>query len=128
MLKLLELRMYLKFIVGGSLSTLLNLAITYLLTEVGHVWHMLAFAIALGIEIIFQFLYHSVITFKKKGKATLFLLVILLISDLNWILVYIISVKWRWHYLTSIILAALIISIINFYLNRYLVFRSKNGE
>lgn len=119
-----ELLRYLKFISGGGLSLLLGLFITYVLTEVAGLWHMLSFGIALLIEIIFLFFYHSVITFKKRGKFWLFMAVVLFISDLNWILVYITTVFWNWNYLISIVLIAVIVSIVNYLMNKILVFRN----
>ena len=62
---------YLKFVFGGGFSLILNLLITSVLTEYLQLWHMLSFSIALGIEILFLFVYHSLITFKKKGKLLL---------------------------------------------------------
>jgi putative flippase GtrA len=116
---------YFRFLVGGGLSLLLGLAITYILTEFFGIWHMLSFGIALAIEIIFLFLYHSVITFGKRGKFWLFIPVVLFISDLNWILVYVATIIFGWNYLISIIMVAGIVSVINFIMNKLLVFNKK---
>lgn len=114
---------YVKFIFGGGLSLMLNLLVTYILTEVVHLWHMLSFGIALGLEIFFLFIYHSLFTFKKKGRFLVFVIVILFISTLNWILVYIASITLGIHYLISIIGVALLVSLLNYGLNKKLVFR-----
>jgi len=114
---------YFKFLIGGGLSLLLNLFITFILTEYVHIWYMASFAIALGMEIFFLFLYHSVITFKKKGNFILFFLIILFISDLNWILVYLTTELLNWHYLFAIVIVAGTVSIINFLFNKYFVFK-----
>ena len=114
---------YFKFLIGGGISLLFGLGITYALTEVIGLWHMLSLAIAIVIEALFLFLYHSVITFKKKGRFGLFILVVLFISDLNWILVYIASVTWNFNYLISIVAVAGMVSAINFGMNRWLVFK-----
>ena len=114
---------YFKFLIGGGLSLLLNLGITFTLTEHLTIHYMASYTLALLIEIIFLFLYHSVITFKKRGRFWLFFFVVLFISDLNWILVYFISKILKENYLVSIVIAAGIISIINFSLNRLLVFK-----
>ncbi|HLC51656.1 MAG TPA: GtrA family protein [Candidatus Nanoarchaeia archaeon] len=118
-----EFYRYFKFIVGGGISLLIALGITYALTEIIGLWHMLSFGIALLIEIIFLFFYHSVVTFKKRGKFWLFMSVILFISNLNWILVYITTVFWQWNYLASIVLVALMVSVLNYLINKTLVFR-----
>ena len=113
---------YFKFLVGGGISLLISLALTYLLTEYVHLWHMTSFALVLGVEVIFLFLYHSVITFKKRGKFLLFIFIILFISDLNWIFVYYLSEVFEIYYVFAIILSAGVISILNFSMNKLLVF------
>ncbi len=114
---------YFKFLCGGGLSLLLNLTVTYLLTEVFHLWHMLSFAIALCLEILFLFGYHSMVTFRTKGKFWVFVIVILFISALNWVGVYLASVVLGIHYLASIVIVALIISVLNYFLNKKIVFK-----
>ena len=119
---------YFKFLFGGGLSLILNLAVTYLLTEFFQLWHMLSFALALCLEILFLFGYHSMITFRKKGHFLKFVIVILFISALNWVGVYLLSVILRVYYLLSIILVALIISILNYFLNKRLVFNRVENQ
>ena len=114
---------YVKFIFGGGLSLIINLIITYALTEYLHLWHMLSFSIALVIEILFLFIYHSFVTFKKDAKVPLFIIIILIISGMNWIAVYFLSVIVGIQYLIAITLSAGVISIINYLLNRNLVFK-----
>ncbi len=114
---------YFKFLFGGGLSLILNLTVTYLLTEFFQLWHMLSFAIALCTEILFLFGYHSLVTFRTKGKFWVFLIVILFISALNWVGVYLASVVLEIHYIISIVIVALIISVLNYFLNKRLVFR-----
>ncbi|HLC81356.1 MAG TPA: GtrA family protein [Candidatus Nanoarchaeia archaeon] len=123
-----ELFRYLKFLIGGGLSLLFGLGITYALTEVLGLWHMFSLAVAIGIEAIFLFLYHSVITFRKKGRFWLFVFVVLFISDLNWILVYVASVNWNFNYLLSIVVVAGMVSVLNFGMNRWLVFSRGNHK
>ena len=114
---------YLKFIFGGGLSLIINLIITYFLTEYIYLWHMLSFSIALGIEIVFLFIYHTFITFKKEAKLLLFITIILIISGMNWIAVYLLTTIIGIHYIIAIIFSAGMISIINYLLNRNLVFK-----
>ena len=59
---------YITFVFGGVLSLIINLIITYVLTEYLQLWHMLSFSIALGTEILFLFIYHTFITFKKEAN------------------------------------------------------------
>lgn len=120
-----DLFRYVKFIFGGGLSLILNLLVTYVLTEFLHLWHMISYSIALGLEIIFLFLYHSVVTFKQRGKFLLFAVIILFISTLNWIFVYLLSVTLEIQYLISIVVVALGISVLNYLMNKKLVFNGK---
>lgn len=118
-----DLFRYVKFLLGGGLSLLLNLGITYVLTEFLQLWHMLSFAIALGCEIVFLFVYHSYITFRKNGDLWLFIVVVLFISGLNWLAVYVLTEILTLPYLVAIVLAAGAISILNYGINKKVVFR-----
>ena len=117
-----ELYRYFRFLVGGGLSLLLNLGVTYVLTEYFHLWYMLSFAIALALEILFLFLYHSQVTFQSQGRFLRFVLGILFISALNWAGVYLVTVPLGVHYLIAIPGVALIISLLNYWMNRTWVF------
>ena len=117
-----DLYKYLKFLFGGGLSLLLNLGITYSLTEFLHLWHMFSFAIALGCGIFFLFVYHSYVTFRKKGNFWLFAVVILFISGLNWLAVYLLTEILALPYLIAIVLAAGVISLLNYGINKTIVF------
>lgn len=117
-----DLFRYIRFLFGGGLSLLLNLGITYVLTEYFNLWHMLSFAIALGCEILFLFSYHSYVTFRKNGKFWLFALVILFISGLNWMGVYALTEVLTLPYLIAILLSAGVISLLNYGINKKVVF------
>ncbi|MDP3734253.1 MAG: GtrA family protein [Nanoarchaeota archaeon] len=113
---------YSRFLFGGGISLILNILITYILTDSFDLWHMLSFAIALTIEILFLFMYHSLFTFRKRGKFLLFVMVILGISALNWSFVYLLSVILQLQYLISIVISAGVISLLNYTLNKKIVF------
>jgi putative flippase GtrA len=117
-----DLYKYIKFIFGGGISLLLNLLATYLLTEFFSLWHMVSFGIALGLEIIFLFVYHSFITFRKAGRFHRFVIVLVCISVLNWFGVYLGSEVLGVYYLVAIVVVALVISVFNYLINKKLVF------
>lgn len=117
-----DLHRYFRFIFGGGLSLMLNLFVTYVLTEFFHFWHMVSFSLALGMEIAFLFVYHSLITFRQRGKFFRFVFIILGISGLNWLGVYFLSVILGIQYLISIVIAALLISVLNYSMNKKWVF------
>ncbi len=118
-----DLFRYVKFLFGGGLSLLLNLLITYSLTEFLQLWHMLSFGIALGCEILFLFVYHSYVTFRKDGKFLVFALVVLFISGLNWMFVYLLTELLGVPYLYAIVVSAAAISVLNYGLNKKIVFK-----
>ena len=118
-----DLYNYIKFLFGGGLSLLLNLGITYSLTEFLHFWHMVAFAMALTCEIFFLFTYHSLVTFRKQGRFFFFAAVVLFISGLNWLAVYALTEVLTLPYLIAIVLAAGVISVLNYGINKRIVFR-----
>ena len=120
-----DLSRYMTFLFGGGVSLLLNLMVTYGLTEYLHFWHMFSFAVALTLELFFLFIYHSLVTFKKKGHFFLFVMVILFISTLNWVSVYMLSELWNIRYVFSIIIAAGVISLLNYLINRNVVFKDE---
>ena len=119
----LDLYAYVKFIIGGCISLILNLIVTWLLTEFIGLWHMISFGIALGTEVVFLFIYHTLITFKKKGKLARFVIVILIISGLNWLAVGLLSVILGLPYLIAIVISAGVISVANYIINKKLVFK-----
>ena len=118
-----DLFCYVTFLFGGGLSLLLNLGITYSLTEYLHLWHMFSFAVALGCEIFFLFVYHSYVTFRKNGRFWLFAAVIIFISSLNWLAVYLLTEILVLPYLIAIVLSAGVISLLNYGINKIVVFR-----
>ncbi len=116
------LRRYFTFLFGGGLGLIINVIITYLLTEFFGLWHMVSFSIAMGLEVIFLFTYHTLVTFKKRGNLLRYLIVVLSVGGLNWLAVYFLSVILPVPYLIAIILSAGVISIANYLLNKKLVF------
>ena len=120
-----EIKRYFVFITGGAISTLISIAITFILTEAFKLWHMIGVSLALFAEIIFQFIYHSRVTFKSKGRFKVFAVLLILLSGLYWLLVYLLSVRLEIHYIPSIILASFAVSILNYTLNKQLVFNPK---
>jgi len=113
---------YIKFVIGGTISLLFNLAITNILIVQFEIWHMIGYGISLSLEIAFLFFYHSLVTFKIYGKITNFLFNIVFISFLNWLGVLLLSTILEFNYNLSIILVAGFLSIINYILSKNLVF------
>ncbi len=132
-----ELAKYFIFIIGGGLGLLINVAVTYLLTDVLGIWFRLSYAIGLGVNLIFNFFYHSYITFNKKDRAikrlNLFIPITLFITVTNYFLVMlftsILVLDWIMPFFQSYYKYIVIIgitgfvSIINYIANKKLVFK-----
>lgn len=120
---------YTKFIFGGGLALLINLAVTYYLTEYFNIWHIYSYGVIQILELIFLYIYHSIVTFKIYAKFIKFFIVILFIAFINWLFVLILTIQTNLDYLFIIILVTAVISIINFSLNKIYVFKSiKNSR
>ncbi len=128
---------YLKFVTGGGLGLLVNLSVTYLLTEVLGVWFRVAYAAGLGANVIFNFLYHRQVTFNRMGGAMKrlfwFMPLTLGITLANYLLVGLFTgeefaafgepLLGSFYKYAVIIAITTLLSIINYAANRVWVFR-----
>ena len=115
------------FSIGGGLGALINWTITVILTEIFKMWYMASYSIGLAINLVFNFLYQRQITFKMRDKVKrrfiLFTMVSLSTILLNLLLVYLLTEYFKLFYLISIIIITILIAVINFILNKELVFK-----
>ncbi len=115
------------FSIGGGLGAIINWTITVTLTEIFHMWYILSYSIGLAINLIFNFIYHQNITFKKKDRwkkrFTFFTVVSILTIILNLLSVYLVTELLQIFYLISIIFITILIAILNFVLNKEIVFK-----
>jgi len=114
------------FLIGGGLGALINLALTYLLTEFFGVWYMGAYSLGVCANIIFNFWYHKNITFKIQDKLrrrmVKFALTNVFIGGGIMVLVYMLTEILKVQYILSGIIAIGLMSIINFLINKFWVF------
>ncbi len=127
---------YAKFIFGGGLGLLINIAVTYLLTDVLGIMFRLSYALGLVVNVIFNFFYHRHITFNKKDKSIKrlykFIPITLAVTAANYILVLlftsILVLDWiipffkPYYKYIAIIGITGIVSVINYYVNKKMVF------
>lgn len=122
-----QLKKYVVFIIGGGLGAFINWTITVLLTELFGMWYMASYAIGQVVNIIFNFVYHRHITFKKtdnmKKRLLSFIVVSILLTILNMALVYLATESLKIFYLIPIIVVTILISIFNYILNKEVVFK-----
>lgn len=122
-----QAKRFIIFSIGGGLGTLVNLAITVMLTELFHMWYMASYTIGQVVNLFFNFLYHRHITFKKtdrwRKRFVYFTIISLLTILLNMLLVYLITELFKIFYIISIILITILIAVLNYLLNREVVFK-----
>ncbi len=132
-----ELRKYIKFIIGGGLGLLANVIVTFMLTEFMGVPFRASYILGLAANIIFNFIFHMVVTFKTKEKASIrfvkFVPLTLSIAAANYLFVRIFTeliiisliagILGGYYKYVVIVLVTAAISVINYALNRYLVFK-----
>lgn len=133
-----ETAKYTRFIIGGGLGLLLNLAITYTLTEIAGLWFWMSYAIALAANVAFNFYYHIRITFRKTKASINNMLkfgpLTLGITATNYVAVRIftelivlkgilpITAQPYYNYVVIIIVTGTL-SVINYYANKIWVFK-----
>ena len=114
------------FGVGGMVIFIFELFLTILLTEHFEVKYYNSFAIALFIGTVLLYFYHSSITFpnSRKKRYHYFFFTYTFSGALFWFLSILVTKMVKLHYSLGIILTAVPISIINFSINKYIVFKS----
>jgi putative flippase GtrA len=130
------LRKYLIFIAGGGTGLLIAEAITTLLTESFNMWYLISYTIGTAVSIIFTFIYHRYITFRKsteiRKRFIKFVFVVTVIATLNVVLVYFFTEAAaaflgieisKLLYWSTIFIITLVLSTINFAINKLWVFK-----
>ena len=119
---------FLRFVLVGSCGLLLNLGITYVLTEFYGVWYFSAFLIGVVCNWMTTFLLNSLVTFPgRKSKSTsrrffIYITVYMVSFLFNAALVYIFTSYIGVYYLFSIILATAITTSSTFILSKKIIF------
>lgn len=115
-----------KFLMGGGINFILNITITYALTEFLGLYYLTSFMIVQIILIVYGYLYNSMVTFKIKTKSKKrFLKFISLLSIfyvINILLVKTLTDIVGMPYLISIIVTIVATTILRFSAYRKLVF------
>lgn len=115
------------YLFGNHLAFLGQILLTWILTEVFHIWHMFSYGISLLLAFIFMFFFHHYITFgltdSNYKDLPLFMIIISLVYLSSWSLVYLITSILGWHYISTIILVSIPAALTSYILNKKLVFR-----
>lgn len=128
---------YIKFVTGGGLGLLVNLAVTYALTELLDMWFGAAYALGLSANVLFNFMYHRHFTFSQTGQALerlyKFIPLTLAVAAANYLVVRFLTEAFisnageamlgGYYKYAVIIFVTTVLSIMNYAANRLWVFR-----
>ena len=109
---------------GGFLVFLYEILLTIFLVEVFDWWYVYAYLVALLSGMVFLFLYHSRITFQKGLRLLYWAKFFLLYSFIYLIalMIVVIAALLRIHYIFSILLSSISLSLLSYHANRKWVF------
>lgn len=121
---------FLRFCLVGGSSTILQLSLLYLLTEVTRIHYLISSAIAFIISVAYSFCLHRVWTFEVnfgKISSQLSVFYTIYISTLigNSIGLYILVEFFSVYYLLAQWIMILFFGIINFLLSKYITFATR---
>lgn len=115
------------FLFGNHLAFLLEILLTWILTEIFYMWYMVSFGISLGLAFIFMFFFHHYVTFEVTHDGykhlPIFMIITCAVYISSWALVYLITSALGWHYILTIILVSIPASLISYILNKKFVFK-----
>ncbi|MFH1182167.1 MAG: GtrA family protein [Candidatus Woesearchaeota archaeon] len=130
------LRRYFIFLLGGGTGLLIAEVTTTLLTESFQLWYMLSYIIGTILAIIFTFIYHRYVTFRKftdvRKRFVKFVFVVSIIAVVNIALVYLSTEAvagyfgtevTKFYYWATIFIVTLVLSTVNFTVNKLWVFK-----
>lgn len=118
------------YLFGNQITFLAQLILTFILTETLHIWYMGSYGISLIVGLGFMFWYHKQITFSIKDTSNKHFIVfaVIMIGSfiVSWILVYLItSILPFLHYILTIILVSIPVSIFTYKIIKRVVFKIK---
>lgn len=129
------MKKFIKFLLGGGISYLIKLILTFILTNMFNVWYLLSYSITMTMIIIYGFFYNFYFTFKnvknKKNKFIIYMISVIGFALIDIFLVKILTDELNLYYLKSIIIStsALIIFKYLFYnMFVFLDYKEKGGN
>ena len=136
---LLKFKRYFIFIFGGGVGALVNWLISFLLTSIMGIHYVISYSLAQIANIVVNFIWHRFITFGVKSDSTSrfvkFFIMSILTALISIALVYlvkefvldylytIILFGWNLNYLVAIIIITFVISIVNYLISTWWVFK-----
>ena len=121
-----------KFGIGGILSYLLNILITYILTTLFGIYYLYSYIIAFSMVIIFNFIFSLKVIFSVNGdifsRFIRYLIFLALFSLTNVFLVKILTDHLKLHYLLSITIVTSSLFTIKFFTYNRFVFNKSSKD
>ena len=120
---------FFRYSLGGVLSYLINIVVTYLLTTIFHIYYFYSYLIAYSIVVLFNFTFSLKIIFSVNGNiANRFIRYIIFLTIFS--LINIFSVKFltesmNLYYIISISIVTIVLFIIKYFIYKKFVFDSK---
>lgn len=115
------------FLFGNHLAFLFEILLTWILTESLHLWYMLSYGFSLISGWAFVYFFHHYITFElthdSYSKFPLFMLITIANNVSSWFFVYLITHFFTSHYIITIILVSLPMSLVYYKLTKKFIFR-----
>lgn len=115
------------FLFGNHLAFLGGILLTWILTEAFHIWYMMSYGISLFIGFLFIFLFHHYITFEIESDSyshfPLFMIITVTSNVISWFFVYLTTHFLTSHYIITIVLVSIPMSLVYYNLNKKFVFR-----
>ena len=124
---------FITFLVVGGVGLCITLGITYVLTEVLHLWYFWSYLIATVLAWTFVFFANALFTFSTDGRSHLswkryitFMLGYLLVFWINAGSVYVLTSILAIPYLISITLGTIATTCLTFLLSKFIIFSAPN--
>ncbi len=127
---LVRFQQFIKYCAGGGLAFVTDAGLLFIFTEYGHLWYLISATFSFLIAAVVNYSFQYFVTFKDnrgqiKKQFTLFVIIAAVGLAINNSLLYI-QVEWfgLWYMLAKVI-AAVIVLIWNFMMNKYYTFKSQ---
>ncbi|MGI6309903.1 MAG: GtrA family protein [Bacilli bacterium] len=120
-------RQFFRYIIVGLLGFLVDIGLLYILTEKG-IYYLLAASVAFLFGLLVNYLLCLVWIFDRKNKSSMvteftYLIIFgLLIMALNVGLMWVLTDIFKLYYLSSKMIATIILFTLNFYVRKYIIF------
>lgn len=120
-------KLMLKYGVVGAVSAVVDFGVLFILTDWFNVYYLASATVSFILSAIVNYTLNRNWTFKSNGQrrkqVPIFLTIAILGILLNNNIMYVSVEHWHLHYLWAKVIAAAIVTIWNFFGNKYLTFR-----